>query len=255
MNELIGKVAVVTGGGRGIGRAIALGCAREGSRVLIAARTRKEIEAVAAEIRALGGEVLAVVADISREEDVHRMVTEVVDAWGRVDVLINNAGVPGPQGLIHELDLSEVDRTWAINIRGTFLCSQAILPLMLEQGGGNIINVSSGAGQRKPRPRVRSLPYQVSKFAVEGLTNALAVQLREHRINVNALQPGRIATRIHDATPAGWVAGRQMGRPEDVVPAAVFLASLEPGAMTGFSLEAGTFNRGFRPELRDYTVA
>lgn len=254
MTELVGKVAVVTGGGRGIGRAIALGYAQDGAEVLVAARTRAEIEAVADEIRAAGGAARAVVADISREEDVRRLVADVEDTWGRVDVLVNNAGVPGPQGLIHELDMSEVNLTWAVNVRGTFLCCRVIVPLMLGRGGGNVINVSSGAGQRKPRPRVRSVPYQVSKFAVEGLTNALAVQLRDEKINVNALQPGRIATRLHDTTPEAWLAGRKMGRPEDAVPAALFLARLEPGAMTGFSLEASAFNRGFRPALRDYTV-
>ncbi|MFN8458407.1 MAG: SDR family oxidoreductase [Anaerolineae bacterium] len=251
---LSNKVTIVTGGGRGIGRAIALGYAREGAKVLISARTQAELEVVAAEIRAASGEVLPVVADISHPDDAQRMVSRAVEAWGGVDVLVNNAGVPGPQGLIHELALAEVDQTWAINIRGTFLCCQAMAPVMLKQGGGNIINMSSGAGQPKPRAKVRSLAYQVSKFAIEGLTNALAVQFREHNINVNALQPGMLATRLHDSSRSEWVGGRALGQPEEAVPAALFLAALAPGAMTGFSLEAPLFNKGFRPDLRDYTV-
>ena len=243
--RLAGKVVIITGGGRGIGRAIAIACAREGASVLVASRTEEELAETAGEILAFGGRVLAVRADVSHEQNVQHMVAETVEKWGRIDVLVNNAGISGPQGLVHEFSLSNADETWAVNLRGPILCSRAVVPLMLQQAAGNIINVSSGAGQRKARPRVRSLPYQVSKFALEGLTNA---------INVNALQPGRIATRVHNVSPGDSIAGLRMGLPEDVVPAALFLATLAPGAMTGFSLEAPLFNRGFRPELRDYTI-
>lgn len=241
---LFEKVAIITGGGQGIGRAIALGYAREGARVLVAARTQADIDSVAREIRQTGGEALAVVTDISRVDDVQNMVGRAVETWGRVDILVNNAGVPGPQGLIHELDLAEVEQTWAINIRGTFLCSRAVVPLMIAQGGGNIINVSSGAGQRKPRTAVRSLPYQISKFGVEGLTNGLAVQLSQYKINVNSLLPGMIATRLHHHTPPARVAALGgIGQPEDVVPAAVYLASRTPGQFTGQIVSAREFNQ------------
>lgn len=253
-DQLVEKVAIITGGGRGIGRALALGFAGQGAKVLVASRTESEVSETAQAIRDAGGEALAVVTDVSRGEDVRQMVEAARRQWGRVDILVNNAGVAGPTESIQEVALDDFDKTWAINARGPFLCSQAVVPLLLKQGGGNIINVSSGAGQRKPRARVRSIAYQVSKFAVEGLTNALAVQFREEGINVNSLQPGRIATRINRLSPTEWVPGPEMGEPEDVVPAALFLAALEPGAMTGFSLEAQRFNRGFRPELRDYTT-
>lgn len=251
--RLENQVAVITGSGRGIGRAIALGYVREGARVLISARTTEEVQQTAEEIREKGAEVKTVIANVALAEDVRRLVGTANETWGRLDILVNNAGVSGPTGSIQDIALEGFDQTWAINARGPFMCCQVAVPIMLAQGSGNIINVSSGAGQRKPRSRVRSIAYQVSKFAVEGLTNALAVQLRDQGINVNALQPGRIATRINRASPTEWLPGPPMADPEDVVPAALFLAALQPGAMTGFSLEAQRFNRGFRPELIDYT--
>lgn len=239
------KAAIVTGGGRGIGRAIAIGYAQAGAKVMLAARTQIEIETVVDEIRAANGTAEAVSADISREAEVQRIVDTVVELWGRVDVLVNNAGAPGPQGLIHELDMADVDEIWAINIRGTFLCSRAVVPLMIKQGGGNIINVSSGAGHRKPRKGVRSLPYQISKFGVEGLTNGLAVQLREYKINVNSLLPGMIATRLHHQTPSDRMAalGGHIGQPEDVIPAAIYLASRPPGEFTDQIVSVMEFNQ------------
>ena len=245
MGLLSNKVAIVTGGGQGIGRAIAIGYAQEGAKVLVAARTKTDVETVAEEIRTAGGEALAVKTDISREADVQRMVNQAIDTWGQIDILVNNAGVPGPQGLIHELDLAEVETTWNINIRGTFLCSRVVVPHMIEQGGGNIINVSSGAGHRKPRKAVRSLAYQISKFGVEGLTNGLAVQLKEYNINVNSLLPGPIATRLHHNTPPERFAAleKKIGQPEDVIPAAIYLATQAPGDFTDQIVDVKEFNQ------------
>ena len=242
-NKLTHKVAVVTGSGRGIGRAIALGLAREGAKVLLAARTQAEIETVAAEIKAEGGMATAVPTDIIQAKDVQKMVEIVIDKWSKIDILVNNAGVGGPQGHIHELEMAEVMQTWNVNVIGAFLCCQAVVPHMIAQGGGNIINVSSGAGQRKQRKRVRSLPYQISKFGLEGLTNGLATQLREHKINVNSLLPGAIATRFHDSTPPEQIKalGGKLGQPESVVPAAVFLASQPPGEFTDQVVSAKDF--------------
>jgi 3-oxoacyl-[acyl-carrier protein] reductase len=192
------------------------------------------VKSVAQEIRDDGGKALAYVADIRREKDIQQVVESVINEWGRIDVLVNNAGVPGPQGFIHELDLDEAEETLAINILGTFLCCRAVVPYMITQGGGNIINVSSGAGQRRHREGLRSLPYQVSKFGVEGLTNGLATQLRDYQINVNSLLPGMIATRLHRTTPPDKIKalGGKLGKPEDVIPAAVYLAGLRPGELT-----------------------
>ncbi len=245
---LSGKVAIVTGGGRGIGRAIALAYAREGAAVVVAARTQSEIGATAREIETSGGRVLALQTDVSQAQDVERMVAKALKTFGHVDILVNNAGVAGPMGLITEISEADWIKTLSINLKGAFLCCRAVVPSMIAAGGGNIINVSSGAGQRKPRKAVRSLPYQVSKFGLEGLTDGLAVQLREHKINVNSMLPGMIATRIHADTPPEWIEGTggKMGQPEDVVEAALFLASRPPGEFTGQVVSARDFKQGGR---------
>lgn len=243
MGELKDKVAIITGGGRGIGRGIALGYGREGAKVIVASRTEDEVKSVTQEIREEGGEALCYVTDIRQEQDVQRVVESVINEWERIDVLVNNAGVPGPQGLIHELDLDEAEETLAINVLGTFLCCRAVVPYMIDQGSGNIINVSSGAGQRRHREGLRSLPYQMSKFGVEGLTNGLATQLRDYQINVNSLLPGMIATLLHRTTPPDKIKalGGKLGQPEDVVPAAVYLGSLRPGELTDQIISAKDF--------------
>jgi 3-oxoacyl-[acyl-carrier protein] reductase len=242
---LSGKVAIVTGGGRGIGRAIALAYAREGAAVVVAARTPDEIEATAQEIKAGDGRALAVRTDVSQAQDVTRLVGQSLEAFGKVDILVNNAGAPGPMGLITEISEADWTQTLSTNVTGAFLCCRTVVPSMMQAGGGNIINVSSGAGQRKPRQAVRSLPYQVSKFALEGLTDGLAVQLREHKINVNSLLPGMIATRIHADTPPDWIEkmGGKLGQPEDVVEAALFLATRAPGEFTGQVVSARDFKQ------------
>ena len=242
------EVAIVTGGSRGIGKAIARAYARAGASVVIVARTQGEVEATAKEIESDGGRALAVQTDVSQAQDVERLVAQTLDTFGRVDILVNNAGVAGPMGLITEISEADWIKTLSINLKGPFLCCRAVVPSMIAAGGGNIINVSSGAGQRKPRKAVRSLPYQVSKFGLEGLTDGLAVQLREHKINVNSLLPGMTATRIHADTPPEWIEGMggKMGQPEDVVEAALFLASRPPGEFTGQVVSARDFKQGER---------
>jgi len=240
--RLAGRVALVTGGGRGIGRAIALGYAREGAAVAVAARSRDEVEQVAREIQSAGGRAAAVRVDVRRAEEVQEMVRAVLGAFQQLDILVNNAGIPGPRGLLHEIEDAAWEETIATNLTGMFHCCKAVLPHMLGRGRGNIINISSGAGLKQPRERVRSLPYQVSKFGVEGLTDALAIQLRPYGINVNSLLPGQIRTRFHHDTPGAYLAGR-VGEPEDVVPAAVHLAALAPGELTGQTVAAREFLR------------
>jgi 3-oxoacyl-[acyl-carrier protein] reductase len=235
--SLGGTVAIVTGAGRGIGRAIALAYAKEGAAVGIAARTRAEIDAVAAAIIGAGGRALPAVIDVTNAPAVNGFVSSVVGTFGQIDVLVNNAGVPGPMGLLHDTDDSEWRRTLDVNVTGIFLCCKAVLPHMIARRRGNIINVSSGAGLKHARAKVRSLAYQVSKFGVEGLTAGLAVQMRAYDINVNSLLPGPIATAFHDRTPPELLAGA-LGRPEDVVPAVLRLASLAPGEMTGQTVHA-----------------
>ena len=234
-NILTGKVAIVTGGGRGIGRAVAIAYARHGAAVVVAARTQAEIDETVAEIESQGGRVLGMTADVSQAQDVEGMVAKAQAAFGQVDILMNNAGVGGPSGAITELSEADWDQTLAVNLTGVFLCCRAVVPAMIAAGGGNIINMSSGAGQPKPRSAVRSLPYQVSKYGLEGLTNGLAIQLRDHKINVNSLLPGRIATRINFEAPPEWKAAvsTPMAPPEVVVPAALYLATRSPGEFTG----------------------
>jgi len=229
------KVAIVTGAGRGIGRAIALGYAQAGARVVVVARTPTELYAMAQEIEAGGGRALAIPTDISQAKDVELMVNQTLKTFGHIHILVNNAGVAGPMGLITQIDEDDWGQTLAINLKGAFLCCRAVVPSMIAARGGNIVNISSGAGQPKPRSSVRSLPYQVSKFGLEGLTNGLAVQLREYKINVNSLLPGMIATRFHDDTPPERIAalGGKMGHPEHVIGAAIYLASRGPGELTG----------------------
>jgi 3-oxoacyl-[acyl-carrier protein] reductase len=245
--KLKGKVAIVTGGGRGIGRAIALALAREGAAVVVASRTKQEIEAVAHEIKSAGGRALSVPTDVTQEEQVQDMVGHTVEAFGRVDILVNNAGVPGPMDLITEIKEEEWDRTLDTNLKGIFLCAKAVVPHMMEHGGGNIINISSGAGFKRPRQRVRSLPYNVSKFGLEGLTHVLAVQLKEHNICVNSLLPGVTDTRFHEHTPADWLARMpEMGKSENVMEAAVFLATQNANSMTDQALNVREWNQAYR---------
>src|SRR5713101_311557 len=140
------KTAIVTGAGRGIGKAIALSLARHGARVVLAARTRGEIDAVAKEIQQSGGMSLAVQADVSLEADVNELVKATIDSQGTVDILINNAGI-GAFGRVDELPVKDFDRMWQVNMRGVFLCSRAVIPHMRKQKSGDIVNIASLAGR------------------------------------------------------------------------------------------------------------
>lgn len=231
------RVAIVTGGGRGIGRAIAHALAGAGARVTIAARTVTEIEQVALEIRTMGGDVLAVPADVTRPADPEAIVARTLDRFGRLDVLVNNAGVPGSTGLLPEISERAWEETLRVNLTGPFLCLKAALPPMMAQRAGNIINVSSGAGLKRPRDTVRSLPYAVSKFGLEGLTDALAAQMRPYGINVNSLLPGPTRTRFHTDRPRDG-ARTDLAAPEDAAPVAAYLAALRPGELTGQTVDA-----------------
>ena len=190
--ELAGKVAVVTGGGRGIGRATALRLAGAGASVTLAARTPSEIEAVADEARALGVEALAVSTDVTNEAQVQAMARAVVERFGRVDILINNAGGGGGyRGPILGLSVEEWDGVFALNCRSTFLCVRELAPHMIEGGGGVIVNVASETG-RRATPGLAH--YGASKFALWGFTQSLATELGPQNVRVNAVQPGAILT-------------------------------------------------------------
>jgi 3-oxoacyl-[acyl-carrier protein] reductase len=237
------RVAIVTGAGRGIGRAIALAFAGEGASVIVASRTFSEIAETAAQVQALGGRALAVQADVANQADVTKMVEQAVQAFGTVDILVNNAGVQGPIGPLVENDTQGWIRTVMINLIGTFLCCQAVLPMMIQQRRGKIINLSGG-GATAPRPHFSA--YAASKAAVVRLTETLAEEVKPYNIQVNAIAPGAVNTRmLEQILAAGPAAGERAlaearlqletggTSPELAAALVVFLASDDSDGLTG----------------------
>jgi 3-oxoacyl-[acyl-carrier protein] reductase len=228
------KVAIITGSGRGIGRAIAIAYASEGARVVIAARSGSQLDEVAAEIAAQGGEVLAVPTDMRIRTDVENLVQQTVDRFGRIDILVNNAGV-NPRGLFLDSTDEEWEQGWQINVMGVVHCCRAALPIMQQQGSGNIINVGSGMGQVG---HANLSVYCASKAALHGLTQAIAEEVWQDGIIANVLIPGPVRTEL--SKPAWVNAGTFRAQsdpwkePEQVVASALFLASQPPASgMTG----------------------
>lgn len=241
--KLEGKVALVTGGSRSIGRAIGVAFAREGASVAVNYVSHAEAaQSVAREIVALGRRALAVRADTSRRSQVQAMVEDVETRLGPIDILVNNAGV---QKRVFFLDLAEEDWDWmlGVNLKGCFLVGQAVAARMKARNRGKIINVSSEAAGF-PAPRMTA--YCVSKAGVAMLTKCMALELAPHGIRVNALAPGLVRTDINrkDLEDESFlkmrVARIPLGRvmnPEDLVGAAVFLASPDSDSMTGATLQ------------------
>ena len=269
MYDLSGKVALVTGAGgkQGLGRAIALRLAQEGADVVVndvvARRTGSPdwagLPDVVHEIEALGQEACAIVADVSDAQQVDRMVHQALEQFGQIDILVNNAGAPAGRDRVPVIELEEDawDLVQRVNVRGTFLCCRAVARAMIMPGqGGKIINISSVAGKQG---MARFAAYCASKFAVRGFTQALALELAPHHINVNAICPSLIETeRVDDmaaalapegiskeayreqmlansisATPMG-----RMGQPADVAQLVAFLASAQSDFLTGLSITA-----------------
>jgi NAD(P)-dependent dehydrogenase (short-subunit alcohol dehydrogenase family) len=196
MASLDGHIALVTGGGRGIGRGIALALARHGAAVAVMARSTEEIDRVAEEIRDAGGRGLAVAGDVSKRADIEIGLQRIHDSLGTVDILINNAGIIGP---IHALLESEPDR-WAhtqeVNLLGAFYCLQAVLPGMLKTGWGRVVNVTSGAAHGSGIRHMSA--YSVSKAGLEALTWAAAAELEGSGVCVTAVAPGTVDTAMQD---------------------------------------------------------
>ncbi len=236
--RLDGKVAIVTGSSRGIGKAIAERYAAEGAKVAVNyVSQRREADAVAQAIRAAGGAAISVGGDVSSADDVKKLVRETVDAFGRVDILVNNAGVMYTKPVLETTE-DEWDRTIDVNLKGAYLCSKEVAPLMLEQKGGTIIMMSSNSGLYHPSA-MRFTEYVVSKAGMNGLTKALALALGPH-VTVNAICPGWIKTdMVADTDPAvekrilDETALHRWGTTDDVAGAAVFLASSEASFITG----------------------
>lgn len=231
------RVAIVTGAARGIGRAIAVALAQEGARVAAWDLDLVQLDDLVGQVRARGGEVLALSVDVTRKDQIQEAVGQVLARWGRVDILVNNAGI---YEVLPVEDISEEqwDRVLAVNLKGAFLCSQAVIPAMKRQGSGSIVSMASSAG--KSGGTLSGAHYAVSKAGVICLTKQLARELGPHGITANAVAPGRIDTpMIHLASDEENEAFRlrtplgRLGTPEDVAGAVVFLVSDEASFVTG----------------------
>jgi len=232
------QVAIVTGAGQGIGRAVALTLAREGATVVVNDIDLEKAEKVAEEVSAQGGQALPVQADVSKAKDVDILVKKALDSYKRVDILVNNAGVAKMTRLL-ELTEAEWDRTMNINIKGQFLCSKAVIAQMIKQKRGKIVNVASLAAHIGA-PGLAA--YGASKGGVVQLTKALAVELGKFNIMVNAVSPGLTLTDLIKSAVKDrpdFIEGidriplRRAAEPEDIANAVLFLASSESDYITG----------------------
>ncbi len=248
------KVALVTGGGRGIGQAIALGFAREGARVAVNAAHLASAEETAHQILKAGGTAIAIQADVSDEPQVNAMVERVVREFGAIDILVNNAGIGQPLVPFLEQDTADFDRTIAINLRGTYLCCKAAARNMAARKTGNILNIGSITAHTGPPMRTA---YAPSKAAVVNLTMVLGVELAKYNINVNSISPGYVLTDLvrnfvsqgkvnEEAVLRRTPLGR-MSTVEDIARAALFLTSDDARNITGTDLlvDAGWTANGY----------
>ena len=241
------RVALITGAGRGIGREIALAYAKEGARLALAARTRSELEETARLTEASGSPTHIISTDVSDHSQVEEMLRQNLEQFSTVDILVNNAGLVGPVGPLQDNDVEHWLRTMQVNVIGVFLCCRAVLPTMLSHNRGKIINLYGGRG-----PNLSA--YGASKVAVADLTETLALELQDQNIQVNAMNPGSIDTRMWEETrDAALVIGDmelyELGRRvtsgggasvERATELAVFLASEASGALSGRVLQSAT---------------
>jgi len=246
--RLCGKVALVTGAGDGIGRAIALSLAREGASVAASDIDVEKARETAVMIESIGGSSLSLRMDVRRIMEIERVLKMVLVRFGKIDILVNNAGVSTMSKVVHMTE-EEWDYNMNVNAKGVFLCSKAVAKVMIEQGrGGKIVNIASMAGKRGSTLLAH---YCASKFAVVGFTQSLALELAPFHINVNAVCPGFVETSmqwrelqwqadIEGTTPekikTGFITSTPLGRleqPEDVAKVVVFLSSSESDFMTG----------------------
>lgn len=239
--KLENKVALVTGAARGIGRAIALALAREGADVIVTDVDQVRAEEVVKEINSVGRRANLIKADIAKREEVKELIREALAQFGRIDILVNNAGII-KRGSLEDHSEEDWDRVIAVNLKGTFNCSQEVVPLMKQQGCGRIINISSIAG--KVGDLASAPSYGSSKGAVNALTKSLARELAPHGINVNAVAPHAIETEMSAEWPEekrreiiSQIPLGRLGRPEEVAEAVVFLASEGAGFITGEILD------------------
>ncbi|HTE18473.1 MAG TPA: SDR family oxidoreductase [Armatimonadota bacterium] len=223
MGKLDGKVAIVTGGNRGIGAAVGRAFAREGCAVVLAARDAEKLAETAAAIEATGAAVLAVPTDVTDEAEVEALFARTAERFGRLDILVNNAGA-FDGGPLDELSLETWEKVMAVNLRGPFLCSRAAFRVMKEQRGGRIINVASISAQRV---RMNSAPYSTSKHGLWGLTQCTALEGRPYGIAASCLHPGNT---LNDRRAQGLTEADQepMMTTDELAETALLMASLPP---------------------------
>ncbi|TLY39222.1 MAG: SDR family oxidoreductase [Nitrospirae bacterium] len=226
MKRLAGKIAIVTGSSGGIGKAIALKFAEEGARVVVAARRQHLCEQTVKQIREKGGEAMAIQTDVTDEAQVDRLITETVKRYGRLDLLVNNAGIGGG-GPIENTSTETFDLVLNTNLRGTFFCCRAGFRQMKQHGGGTIINMSSVAGVQA---WAGTGTYSASKHGIMALTKSLADEGRPYKIKVSAICPGGVADELVDASPEEILRSEKIS-PYDIAETAVYLATLGPYAV------------------------
>lgn len=238
--DLTGKVAIVTGGSRGLGKEIATGLGEAGAKVAITARREQWLTPACEELTGLGIECLAIVGDVSNPKSVKAIVAETMGKWGKIDILVNNAGIiwaaPADQ-----MPLDKWDSVTDVNARGTFICCQQVFPVMTKQGGGSIINIASIAGITGVDPEVmQAISYHTSKAAMVIMTKQLAVEWAAHNIRVNAIAPSFFVTRLTkvliervEEKLTRWIPMGRTGKEGEIKGTAVFLASAASSYITG----------------------
>jgi NAD(P)-dependent dehydrogenase (short-subunit alcohol dehydrogenase family) len=250
--KLADRIAVVTGAAKGMGRDICLTLAREGANLAIAAREPAPLEALGAEISAIGRRAIAVPTDVTNEAAVERLVTRTRDTFGRIDILVNAAGITGPiETPVWEIKADDFDQVIAVNVRGTFLPTKHVLPTMIKQRYGKIVNISGTSGLRGYKYRAA---YSSSKWALRGFTRTVALEAGPYNINVNALHPGIVGGDRMDklcrekAKKRGWtpeqvyreyvdeMALKRVTVAQDIANAVLFLVSDDSSNMTGQSV-------------------
>jgi len=224
------RIAVITGAGRGVGRATALLFARAGAKIVLFSRTQAQLAETVSAIREQGGAAFAVVGDVAREEDVQNLFEQTQEQYGRVDILVNCAGVVAVKPFA-ELDTATWDKVIGVNLRGTFLCCRAAFRVMTEQKQGVILNISSLSGVKGVEKFPGLSAYNVSKAGVASLTEILAIEGKPHNIRVSAVSPGAIATEMLRQAAPHLTAGMT---PDDMAEILLFLAD-DSGRMFGGS--------------------
>jgi NAD(P)-dependent dehydrogenase (short-subunit alcohol dehydrogenase family) len=245
--RFIDKVVLVTGAGTGIGQVIAVRFAREGARVVLSGRRKERLDDTRARIADAGGEAVAVAGDVAEEASANRMVDEAVGRWGRLDVVVNNAGTITSRTAAAETPPEDWDRMMATNVRGVFLVCRRAIPIMGDQGGGAIVNIASVAGHRG---QPANSAYSTTKGAVLNLTRSLAVDYGSRGIRVNAVSPSLVETEMartrlrpgedwNDRAAREWIPNYplgRLGRPDDIAGAVLFLASDDASWISGIDL-------------------